>query len=209
NPIGLTAYVSDLILMEERSEKDKASIQMIKEASQQALTLTNELLGFTQESEEKLSETTALESIMEKAVKQHQFKAAEKGQFIQIENSEPDLLVTGNPEKLNRVVNNLLDNAIKFSPLQGKIFVGLQKEGNQALLTVADQGIGIPEDKRTNVFDRFTAARRQGTSGEKSFGLGLSICREIIEEQGGTIELQSTEKQGTVFYIRLPLAKNA
>ncbi|RYZ26497.1 MAG: tetratricopeptide repeat protein [Chitinophagaceae bacterium] len=54
NPIGLTAYVSDLILMEERSEKDKASIQMIKDASQQALTLTNELLGFTQENEEKL-----------------------------------------------------------------------------------------------------------------------------------------------------------
>jgi len=209
NPIGLTAYVSDLILMEERSEKDKASIQMIKEASQQALTLTDELLGLRQHDEEISSETIALETITEKAVKLHQLKAAEKGQSIQIQNSDTDLLVNGNPEKLNRVVNNLLDNAIKFSPLQGKILVGLQKEGNQALLTVKDHGIGIPDDKKTNVFDRFTVARRQGTSGEKSFGLGLSICREIIEEQGGTIEMQSNEKQGTVFYIRLPLAKNA
>ena len=208
NPIGLTAYVSDLILMEERNEKDKASLQMIKEASQQALTLTNELLGL-QDQEEKKAETISLETITAKAVKLHQLKAAEKGQFIEIQQAANNLLVSANPEKLNRVVNNLLDNAIKFSPLQGQILVSLQKEGNQALLTVADQGIGIPDDKKTNVFDRFTTARRQGTQGEKSFGLGLSICREIIEEQGGTIELQSNEKQGTVFYIRLPLAKNA
>ncbi len=207
NPISLTAYISDLILMEERNEKDKASLQMIKEASQQALTLTNELLGLQQKTNP--AETIALDTLAATAVNLHQIKAAEKGQSIRLHNTTNELLVKGSPEKLNRVVNNLLDNAIKFSPLQGQIFVGLEKEGEQALLTVSDQGIGIPEDKKRDVFDRFTSARRQGTGGEKSFGLGLSICREIVEEQGGTIDLKSTEKQGTVFYVRLPLAKNA
>lgn len=207
NPIGITAYVSDLILMEERNERDKASLQMIKEASQQALTLTNELLGFG-EKEEKPGETVALDSIAEKAVQLQQMKAAEKGQSIFIQKAAGKLFVNGCPERLNRVVNNLLDNAIKFSPLRGQILVGLEKEGSEALLTVTDHGVGIPEHEKVSVFDRFTQARRLGTNGEKSYGLGLSICRDIIEEQGGSIQLQSAEGKGTVFYVRLPLANN-
>ena len=59
------------------------------------------------------------------------------------------------------------------------------------------------------VFDRFTAARRKGTSGERSYGLGLSICKEIVEEHGGTINFESKEGAGTTFYVALPLADNA
>jgi two-component system, OmpR family, sensor histidine kinase VicK len=209
NPIGLTAYVSDLILMEERNEKDRANLQMIKEASQQALNLTNELLGLNADSKDaKKEEMTALHALLETGVQLHRYKAAEKGQQIVLEKAIHEMYIDADPDKLNRVLNNLLTNAIKFSPIQGQILVSLEKEGKQALLKIEDNGIGIPEEEQETVFARFSSYRRKGTSGERSYGLGLSISREIIEEHGGSITLQSKKNKGTTFFVRLPLADN-
>ena len=105
--------------------------------------------------------------------------------------------------------SNLVVNAIKFSPLQGEINISVVKSKNSALVTVADEGIGIPREQQAFVFDRFTAVRRKGTNGERSFGLGLSICKEIVEEHGGIIQFESSEGKGTSFHISLPLANNA
>jgi signal transduction histidine kinase len=114
--------------------------------------------------------------------------------------------VFGQPEKLHRVISNILGNAIKFSPLQSYIMVNLKKEGSCAVITIADQGIGIPGEKQPYIFDRFTSASLPGTSGEQSLGLGLSICKEIVEEHNGTIHFQSTKGKGTTFYVQLPIS---
>jgi signal transduction histidine kinase len=182
---------------------------MIKEASQQALTLTNELLQLHNKSNKETTlEKTAFTALIKKAIHLNQYRAEEKGQQLSFEQTDEEIIVMGSQERLNRVVNNLLVNAIKFSPIEGTINVKLEKENNQALLTVIDNGIGIPEEQKINVFDRFTSVRRRGTLGEKSYGLGLSICKEIIEEYSGTIQVENNIGGGTIFNISLPLAND-
>lgn len=207
NPIGVTAYVADLIMMEEEKGKDRDYLQMIKEASQQALNLTNELLGLQNNTEYKSKlESTDLTTVVTSVVHMLQYKAVEKAQQLLVEHPGSNLNVIGYPERLNRMVSNLIMNAIKFTPIEGKIKVSLEKEGTYSLLKIEDNGVGIPKGKQAEVFNRFTTAKRKGTNGERSIGLGLSICKEIVEEHGGSIYFESNEGEGTVFYIKLPLS---
>lgn len=116
--------------------------------------------------------------------------------------------VYGNSTALLRVFNNLVSNAIKFTPKSGSISIRLREtDGGFIELSVKDTGIGIPEDKQSSIFDPFTSASRRGTDGESTTGLGLSICSKITEIHGGTIDLESIENQGSTFSITLPIAK--
>jgi signal transduction histidine kinase len=208
-PVGVAAYVADMILMNEHSEKDRAALEMIREAAAQALALTGELLGLPSDETESDRVATDLGALVRTSVQMLQFKAAEKGQLMDLDLPPDPLPIRGNPERLNRVFSNLLTNAIKFSPTGGHIRVGLQRDGRMALLTVSDNGIGIPAAEIGRVFDRFSTVRRAGTSGERSYGLGLSICREIVEEHGGTVTATSNDGEGTILFVRLPLTQDA
>ncbi|MBX0292616.1 PAS domain-containing sensor histidine kinase [Hymenobacter sp. HSC-4F20] len=106
--------------------------------------------------------------------------------------------------KFMQVVNNLVSNSIKFTPDGGHIHVSVQDSGEQVLVAVADNGIGISKKYENTLFERFTPARRPGLRGEKSTGLGMSIIKVIVELHQGTISYESEEGQGTTFYIRLP-----
>jgi signal transduction histidine kinase len=209
SPIGSTVYLADLALMEEQDEKTTSLLESIKSASKKALHLTNELLGIRNgENLAGDNELVNLAPLVKEAVQLLYYKAAEKGQIIEIKVAAENLVTKGLPDRLSRMVNNLVENAIKFSPLQGKISVQLEKEQEWLLLTVSDNGLGIAKAEQHQVFDRFTKARRRGTSGEKSFGIGLSICQDIVLEHQGSIELESETGKGTSFFIRLPLADN-
>ncbi|MDB5251024.1 MAG: hypothetical protein JWP27_193 [Flaviaesturariibacter sp.] len=208
-PVGVAAYVADMILMNEQSEKDRAALEMIREAAAQALALTGELLGLQGDDVEADRVSTDLSALVHTSVQMLQFKAAEKGQQIDIDAPSTPLPIRGNPERLNRVFSNLLTNAIKFSPPGGQIRVTMHRDGPMSVLSVADNGIGIPPAELGRVFDRFSTVRRAGTSGERSYGLGLSICREIVEEHGGTVTAISREGEGTTLEVRLPLAQDA
>ena len=121
-----------------------------------------------------------------------------------------DAMVVGSwdPIRLERVVSNLLDNAVKYSPNGGAITVAVTRDGNSgspaAVLTVRDSGIGIPPDDLPHVFERFhrggnVVGRIKGT------GLGLAGARQIVEQHGGTIAVASQPGEGTTFTVRLPL----
>jgi signal transduction histidine kinase len=106
-----------------------------------------------------------------------------------------------------RVVSNLISNAIKFSPVGETIHLKCISEASHVQISVADHGIGIPDEIKDKVFNMFTEAKRSGTIGEKSFGLGLSICKQIIEKHHGKIWFESKPGNGTTFYIKLPKPK--
>lgn len=106
--------------------------------------------------------------------------------------------------KLQRVVDNLLHNALKFTPDGGDITLGMRPHRGGVRITVADTGIGIPEEMLPNIFDRFTSARRKGLHHEPSTGLGLHICKQLVQQHGGNIYVSSQENKGTVFNIDLP-----
>ncbi|WP_052732954.1 sensor histidine kinase [Hymenobacter terrenus] len=107
--------------------------------------------------------------------------------------------------KFMQVMNNLLSNAIKFTREGGHIAVTLEQHPTHVLVTVADDGIGIPEKLQPVLFDRFTKARRPGLRGEKTTGLGMSIIQSLVRLHNGSIWFESQENVGTSFFIRLPL----
>ncbi|SNS05999.1 two-component system, OmpR family, sensor histidine kinase VicK [Hymenobacter mucosus] len=106
--------------------------------------------------------------------------------------------------KLLQVVTNLVNNAFKFTPSEGRITVRLSSEPGAVRLVVADDGIGIPSHLLPNVFERFTPARRTGLRGEPTTGLGLSLCKMIVELHHGTLTVVSTEGKGAAFTVELP-----
>lgn len=106
--------------------------------------------------------------------------------------------------KFMQVINNLISNAIKFTRDGGVIKTHIEDQGEAVLITVQDNGVGIPEHLQQGLFEKFTKARRPGLKGEKSTGLGMSIIRTIVEWHGGKIWFKSQEGQGTTFFIQLP-----
>jgi signal transduction histidine kinase len=111
----------------------------------------------------------------------------------------------GSGEHLERMVANLISNAIRYTPENGSVKVKLSVEDSSIVLTVADSGIGIPESDLPRIFNEFYRAgnaRRMTTSGT---GLGLAITRFIVEKHGGDIQVNSVEGEGTIFTVKLPV----
>ncbi len=108
------------------------------------------------------------------------------------------------------MVSNLIDNAIKYTHSGGKVEISLEEDGTSAILKVKDSGVGISGEDLSSVFNRFyrtdKARTREGGSVTSGVGLGLSICKEIVESYNGTIEAESEQGVGSVFTVRLPLA---
>lgn len=107
--------------------------------------------------------------------------------------------------KLKRAISNILSNSIKFTHPGGMISLSTKETADdRVVLVVRDTGIGIPETMREKIFDKFTKAKRAGTVGEPTTGLGLYLTKTIIESHGGTIDMESDGKTGTSFIISLP-----
>jgi len=115
--------------------------------------------------------------------------------------------VVADRDKLEKIVLNLVFNALKFTPSGGRVELRAEKQGQEFVLIVADTGMGISEKNLPHVFDRFWQA--DGTSKRKyqGVGIGLALVKELVEIQGGTVTVQSQEGQGTTFEVRLPYQK--
>ena len=114
------------------------------------------------------------------------------------------LVVDGDRDRLSQVVGNLLSNAIKYSPLEGEVRVSVGGEGSDAVVAVADDGIGIRAEDAPHVFDKFfRASDAAATVG--GTGLGLAVARDIVLSHEGTLHVESEPGQGSTFVLRLPL----
>ncbi|MFH1025639.1 MAG: HAMP domain-containing sensor histidine kinase, partial [Nitrospirota bacterium] len=109
-------------------------------------------------------------------------------------------IVNADAAMINRVIRNLLDNAIKYTDSGGAVTVKVTDKGNEILVSVKDTGTGIPEDRLPYIFDAFYRVRRDS----KGSGLGLSIAKTIIESHGGRIWVESAPAKGSVFSFTLP-----
>jgi signal transduction histidine kinase len=118
-----------------------------------------------------------------------------------------DLPLFANEAALERLFLSILDNAIKYTPTGGHVALRLHLEEAQAIIEVADTGIGIAEKDLPHVFERFYRADQVRSRETRGSGLGLSIAKWIAESHNGSIELQSRPGQGTKVIIRLPLVK--
>jgi len=110
------------------------------------------------------------------------------------------------PVRLRQLVDNLIENAVKYSPDGGQVRVRVWREGEEARLTVADRGIGIPPEDLPGLFERYHRGRNVDDRRFSGLGLGLYICRAVAEQHGGRIWAESTLGQGTTIHVALPLS---
>jgi signal transduction histidine kinase len=115
-----------------------------------------------------------------------------------------ELMVMGDREQLRQVLVILLDNAVRYTPTGGRIHVQAREDGKEAVLTVHDTGIGIPEEALPRVFERFYRADDARNRQSGGVGLGLAIARELVTRHSGRISVTSTEGAGSTFTVRLP-----
>jgi PAS domain S-box-containing protein len=134
-----------------------------------------------------------------------EFRGTSPHHALTYEGSDGELLIQGDRGRLGQVLTNLLENALKYSPLGGSVRVTLTHSGGDAVVTVADAGIGIPKEEQAHLFERFFRARNAPVSGFGGLGLGLYICRDIIERHGGHIWVESELGRGSTFHVSLPV----
>ena len=144
-----------------------------------------------------------LRALVEEVCKHAEILAEEKNIKIIIAFLEP-IEIKGDEVRLRQMVWNVLQNGIKYTQQGGELKISLQNEGDFALLTIQDTGIGIPEEDLPLIFNRFYRVDKARTRDEGGSGLGLSICRQIAEAHKGKIEVESKLGVGTRFKIRLP-----
>lgn len=209
SPIAAIYALADLSLSDDSlTEEQKENLELIKTASNNSLTLSKEILDsaiLMQQNEMKL-QPVPIAPFLTNIIELLRFRASEKGQSIQLSLPQTPVTVQLDAEKFTRVINNVVTNAIKFSDRGAAIIVRAEKVVDEVVLSIQDTGLGIPERSKGKIFDMFTEAKREGTGGEKPFGLGLSISKQIVLAHKGKIWFDSKEGAGTTFFISIPLA---
>ncbi|GAC1564944.1 MAG: hypothetical protein NVS2B7_39050 [Herpetosiphon sp.] len=124
---------------------------------------------------------------------------------FEIETDASPLEVLGDPDRLEQALQNLVQNAMKYSPKESIIKIRVERRGNQAAVLVGDQGIGIPKADQPLVFTRFFRASNAISTAANGMGVGLYVVKEIVAQHGGTVSVESIENVGSTFTVTLPL----
>jgi two-component system sensor histidine kinase/response regulator len=153
------------------------------------------------------TETISLKDAASRVVQQHQEAAKRKQLVFQTALESDGALVQADPAALNQVLDNILSNAIKFSPPGKQIRIAVYSSGNGHVeCQVQDQGPGFSENDKTRMFHRYARLSARPTGGEPSTGLGLSIARKLMLAMHGALACKSTQGDGATFTVRLPRA---
>ncbi len=177
-------------------------MELIKTACSNSIILINDLIKENDWFDKEKMEDVDFQRVLQNCVTLLQTKADEKNQQLYLQGDS--MIVPLNRQKMWRVISNILNNAIKFSPENAIINVKLEKKAHTVLLSVKDHGIGIPTELKDKIFTLHPEASRVGTAGEESHGLGLSISRRIVEEHDGKLWFESEEGKGCTFFVELP-----
>jgi two-component system sensor histidine kinase/response regulator len=192
------------------SAEQKEIIQTIHGASQSMLQLVNELLDVAtiEGGHLKLDKVpTSVSEIVERSVHLSNMEAAKKNTKIEMVKTNGDPIVDVDRNKIRQVVDNIISNAVKYSPKGSIITVVIHGDDKVAGFAVRDNGPGIPDSERHLLFKDYGTLSAKPTGGEKSTGLGLAICRKIVEAHNGTIGVENIPGRGAEFIVSLPLHK--
>ncbi|MFZ5766664.1 MAG: response regulator [Thermodesulfobacteriota bacterium] len=213
SPLTAILGSAELMLYDKTlTDKQRNWPQTIVNSSKFMLEIINDIveLGRNEALKESLPlEPLAVIPLISIAISTLQQQALSKGVFLEEEfNYDRNLIIRGDRTRFQRILNNLLSNALKFTPAGGTIRVSVSKTDTDLLLTVADSGIGIPTAMQAHLFDIYSKASRPGTNGERGTGLGMHITRQLVDQHNGTFALESAEGKGTVISLSFPLLKS-
>jgi two-component system sensor histidine kinase GlrK len=135
--------------------------------------------------------------------------AREKNLELVVDSTVPEMRIDCDQGRLTQVISNLIENAIKFSPVSSKAHVRIEAKGEYAILSVRDRGPGVPMLSRTKIFDRFHQVNPGRKIAGQGVGLGLAICRTIVEAHGGSIWVEDNPGGGSVFFMKIKSSERA
>ncbi|CAN5492871.1 hypothetical protein BH09VER1_BH09VER1_42440 [soil metagenome] len=172
------------------------------------LKLINDLLDLTkldQGAEVLRKKSIPLASFVKGIVESVRHLGLSKQLRIKIEEGDPKLEAVADPSRLEKVLINLLTNALKYTPAGGTITVRWFGDAQETGIEVQDTGVGIPAEDLPKIFDRFHQVRSNLANQNQGVGIGLALAKELVDEHGGKLEVESVVGQGTTFRLRLPV----
>ena len=211
SPISGISALSEMLMKDETDATKKECLIMMHEASKQSIDFIGEVMQMESSSDIQIElKDVDLNQMVEKIVQMHQQAIEKKQLMVSLHFNDCPTTVRIDSEKIERVISNLVHNAIKFSNKGGNIEISAKTfQTNQMQISVKDTGIGIPEKYQDHLFTTVGTSKRNGTAGEKSYGIGLVICKQIIEAHKGQISVLSQVGHGSTFSIILPLQSAA
>jgi len=145
-----------------------------------------------------------LKGVVNRVVDAVQSEAEEKGIDLKVEVPDTLLTIKANEEDLERLLGNLVENAVKYTPSGGKVRVKLSSHNQEVRIVVSDTGIGIPPESMPRIFEEFYRGKNAKETGQEGTGLGLSLVKHIVERYHGTIQVESKPQEGSTFTVGLP-----
>lgn len=194
-PAGTAAEAADLV-------------KAIRDTAEHACRIVNDLLDAEKINAGKLvlnRERLEIGPVVAATVEVQRLLAAGKNITIDTDALDGDLVLSFDEKRMSQVVDNLLTNAIKFTPEGGRIDVRLRTEGPEVVIEVSDNGVGIAAEDLPLIFGKYVQGRSAQTTRRPGSGLGLAICKKIVEMHGGRIDATSTIGQGSSFRVCLPI----
>lgn len=189
----------------ELSPKQKESVQVITRRTQMLTRLVNDIVTVLEAERCELTrEPMDLASLVRMGLAEFQSDAEKAGLVLRCEIMPGLPPVSGDPVALRRVLDNLIGNALKFTPAGGRVTVRLLGDPEALKLEVADTGIGIPAEHQAHIFERFYQVDGSATRRYGGMGLGLALVKELVEAHGGHVTVESEVGRGSTFCVTLP-----
>ncbi len=215
NPITAilcSAETLDLLIGPELDPQHRKSLHYIKEYGDNLLRLVSDFLDLSRVEAGKIEatcESVRLRPVVDSIIGLLESNAIKKQIRVTSELEAEDLTVFADPKHVKQVLFNLVHNAIKFTPENGEIVVSVFQEitRREITVTVADNGVGIPAEELGKLFNPYTKGESHPIAKELGAGLGLALCKNLIELNGGAVQVESERGKGSTFSFRLPCAK--
>lgn len=191
-------------------DDQKRYLKIVSEETNRLNRLINDLLNLAWIESGKIElnyQKVELNAFLRNIIVKFMPRIEEKGLTIRLDAEVERCIVNTDPDRLEQILVNLVDNAIKFTPPGKSIILESQDAGSKAVVRVMDQGVGIPEEQLQKIWERFSKVDKARTRSKGGTGLGLAIVKKLIEVMGETIEVTSTEGRGTEFTFTLAKAE--
>jgi signal transduction histidine kinase len=215
HPIGAVMVYSELLMEEAAntlSEDQRTMIQAIHSSSEFMLLLLNDVVDISAVESRTLRlapESAKAPALLQESISLCRALASRKKTQIELRCADPIPAVIVDWQKMRQVFVNLIGNAIKYSQDGASIEIDVLSLDGNALISIRDNGPGIPPDELKDLFTPFQKTRARATSAEPSTGLGLAIAKRIVDRHGGRIWAESTVGNGATFYVSLPHGKES
>ena len=206
---SIQAYAETLIdgAIEDQNN-NRTFLGRIVEQSERLNMLIQDLLSIARvESNTQANEYTVINiaEVLDSCIKYHQPRAGKKEIALEVL-TPSEVMVFGETEGFRQILDNLIDNAIKYTPERGRVKIDIKTQDQQVFLRVHDSGIGISKDHQQRIFERFYRVDKARSRELGGTGLGLSIVKHLVNAFGGTVDVTSNPDEGTAFLVTLPLA---